>query len=75
MLFLYLFSSFQCLDVEFEYGFEYLGSSAREVITPQTERTFVSLIQAVNNYMGSMCVGPIVSMQCSKTSNTVSYCS
>ena len=36
---------FQSLDVEFEYGFEYLGSSSREVITPLTERTFVSLIQ------------------------------
>ena len=52
---------FQCLDVEFEYGFEYLGSSAREVITPLTERTFVSLIQSINSYLGSMCVGPIVS--------------
>lgn len=43
-----------------EYGFEYLGASPREVITPLTERTFVSLIQSVNSYMGTMAVGPIV---------------
>ena len=30
------------------------------MITPLTERTFVALIQSVNSYMGSMCVGPVV---------------
>ena len=52
---------FQCLDVDMEYGFEYQGSSPREVITPNTERAFVALTQAINAYMGTMCVGSIVS--------------
>ncbi|XP_052258855.1 uncharacterized protein LOC127863384 isoform X2 [Dreissena polymorpha] len=49
----------KCLDVDMEYGYEYLGSSSREVITPLTERSFVALMQAVNSYMGTLCVGPI----------------
>ncbi|XP_053409232.1 uncharacterized protein LOC123561373 isoform X4 [Mercenaria mercenaria] len=51
--------SVKCLDVEMEYGFEYIGSSAREVITPQTERCFVAMTQSINAYMGTLCVGPI----------------
>lgn len=54
----------QSLDVEMEYGFEYIGSSPREVITPLTERCFVAMIQSVNAYMGTLCVGPIVSLLC-----------
>ena len=56
-----IFIKLQCLDVEMEYGFEYIGSSTREVITPQTERCFVAMTQSVNAYMGTLCVGPIVS--------------
>ncbi|KAL3885754.1 hypothetical protein ACJMK2_025795 [Sinanodonta woodiana] len=49
----------KCLDNEFEYGFEYLGSSNREVITPLTERIFLSLTQTMKSYYGAMCVGPV----------------
>jgi len=55
----FVFSS-QTLDATFDYGYEYIGSSPREVITPLTERVFVSLTQAINSHMGSMCVGPMV---------------
>jgi len=45
-----------------EYGFEYLGSTPREVITPLTERCFLAMTQSINGYMGTMCVGSIVSI-------------
>ena len=51
---------FQCLDNTFEYGFEYLGSTIREVITPMTERVFLSLIQAIKANQGGLVTGPDV---------------
>ncbi|XP_071095883.1 uncharacterized protein [Haliotis cracherodii] len=51
----------QCMDAGFEYGFEYIGASSREVITPLTERVFVSLTQAIKSHHGALCVGPIES--------------
>ena len=53
---------FQCLDAKFEYGFEYMGSSPREVITPFTERCLLSLTQAIKANMASLCIGPPVSI-------------
>ncbi|KAK3108743.1 hypothetical protein FSP39_014630 [Pinctada imbricata] len=47
----------KCLDAEFDYGYEYIGSSNREVITPLTERVFISLAQAMKSHMGGMLVG------------------
>ncbi|XP_056010102.1 uncharacterized protein LOC125667097 [Ostrea edulis] len=47
----------KCLDAEFDYGYEYVGSSNREVITPLTERVFVALCQSIKAHMGGMCVG------------------
>ena len=54
--------TFQCLDAEFDYGYEYIGSSPREVITPLTERVFISLTQAMKAHMGGMLVGSMVSV-------------
>ena len=53
---------FQCLDMEFDYGFEYIGSSPREVITPLTERAFLALTQAIKAHNGGLCMGPAVSI-------------
>ncbi|GFO25145.1 dynein beta chain, ciliary-like, partial [Plakobranchus ocellatus] len=47
-----------CLSAQFEYGFEYLGSSTREVISPLTERVFVMITQAVKAHVGMLCMGP-----------------
>lgn len=49
------------MNTDLEYGFEYLGSSPREVITPLTERVFVTMTQAVSAHTGVLCVGPQVS--------------
>lgn len=55
-----IFFMLQCLDAEFDYGYEYIGSSNREVITPLTERVFVALCQSIRAHMGGMCVGAMV---------------
>lgn len=56
----FIFWQLQCLDAEFDYGYEYIGSSNREVITPLTERVFVALCQSIRAHMGGMCVGAMV---------------
>ena len=48
------------MNTPFDYGFEYLGSSSREVITPQTERMFVTMTQAIKAHTGVLCMGPKV---------------
>ena len=52
------------MNTPFEYGFEYLGSSSREVITPQTERMFVTMTQAIKAHTGVLCMGPKVCSDC-----------
>lgn len=51
---------FQALDAEFEYGFEYMGSAVREVITPLTEKVFLCLTRAVHAYSGGLCMAQAV---------------
>ncbi len=51
----------QCLDATFQYGYEYAGSSPRELITPYTERVFVSLTQAVLTHQAGLLAGDPVS--------------
>ncbi|KAL5020323.1 hypothetical protein ScPMuIL_003215 [Solemya velum] len=51
----------KCMNAEFDYGFEYLGSSRHEVLTPLTDRVFVSLTQAVVSHIGALLVGPMYS--------------
>ncbi|XP_022099208.1 dynein beta chain, ciliary-like [Acanthaster planci] len=50
--------SVKLLDTSFEYGFEYMGSAGRLVLTPDTEQVFLSLAQAVKAHMAGLCVGP-----------------
>ena len=50
------------LDAEFNYGFEYQGSSSRLVLSPLTDKCFVGLTQAVKNKMVGVCSGEFVSM-------------
>ena len=40
------------LDWDVAYGFEYVGPSARLVPTPETERAFVALAQALKEHQG-----------------------
>lgn len=51
------------LDAGFSYGMEYQGACPRLVLTPTTDKCFVSLAQAVKNHMVGMCVGPTVSFK------------
>ena len=48
------------MQTSLSYGFEYLGAGSREVLTPLTDRVFLSFTQAVTAYSGSLIMGPDV---------------
>lgn len=47
------------LDTSYMYGNEFYGTNAGVALTPVTERCFLTMSQALNNYQGSCVAGPV----------------